>query len=108
MHRAGCGAERRRRDCNSAKVRGSRAAGVSQEILTSWACALVPVGSAQQPRAEPLPPPPSPFLPLPPPAQARAGGPRVSEVRLGLNTLAEGPVISLLPTQVTWLGNSGS
>lgn len=62
------------------------------EILLSWACALVLVGT-----------PGDSHLPTP----GRAGS-RVSTVNLGLLVLAAGLFINILPTQVTWLGNSGS
>lgn len=68
------------------------------EILSCGAGVLTLVRNARRPPAEPLPPP----------AQATVAGSRVSGVSPGLHTLAEGPRISLLPTQVTWLGNNGS
>lgn len=62
------------------------------EILLSWACALVLVGTPSDSH-------------LPMPGQA---GSRVSGVNRGLLALAEGLFINFLPTQVTWLGNNGS
>lgn len=62
------------------------------ETQLSWACALVLVGTPRD-------------CHRPRPGQA---GSRVSPVSLGSHPLAKGPVISLLPTQVTWLGTNGS
>lgn len=75
-------------ECHCKGGRGGTSQGGDPVPLSWWG---MPVGHQQSPS----PPPPR-------------GGSRASEGSLGLLTLAEGPVIRLLPTQVTWLGNNGS